>query len=109
MHGNSNARRSQAKFKEELAEIGLIHRRKSNSKRFYATSSALQLATYKGTGGGDRTDGSELPIKSGNLGSTLGGEAWSLIVESNFKVYAYTNSKHVVLLLNLFIRVEYLL
>ena len=80
-------------FKEELADIGLIYRRKSNSKRFYATSSALQLATYKGATSGD-CPASELPIKSssGNLGSALGGEAWSVIVESNFKVYAYTNS-----------------
>lgn len=109
VHDHSNRNRSQAKFKEELAEIGLIHRRKSNSRRFYVTSSALQLVTYNGSGGGDRTDGPDLPIKSGNLGSAFGGEAWSLIVESNFKVYAYTNSKHVVLLLNLFIRVEYLL
>jgi hypothetical protein len=61
-------------FKEELADIGLIYRRKSNSKRFYATSSALQLATYKGATSGD------CPA-----------------------------SEHVVLLLNLFIRVEYLL
>ena len=98
-------------FKEELADIGLIYRRKSNSKRFYATSSALQLATYKGTSNDGGGTASELPIKSsaGNLGSALGGEAWSVIVESNFKVYAYTNSEHVVLLLNLFIRVEYLL
>ena len=42
-------------------------------------------------------------------GSALGGEAWSVIVESNFKIYAYTNSEHIVLLLNLFVRVEYLL
>ena len=94
-------------FKEELADIGLIYRRKSNSKRFYATSLALQLATYKGTSRSDNT--AELSTGSTNLGSALGGEAWSVIVESNFKVYAYTNSEHVVLLLNLFIRVEYLL
>ena len=96
-------------FKEELADIGLIYRRKSNSKRFYATSLALQLATYKGTSRSDNTAASELSTGSTNLGSALGGEAWSVIVESNFKVYAYTNSEHVVLLLNLFIRVEYLL
>lgn len=98
-------------FKEELSDIGLIYRRKSNSKRFYATASALQLATYKDSSSGVETESSEPLIKSGggNLGSALGGEAWSVIVESNFKVYAYTNSEHVVLLLNLFIRVEYLL
>ena len=97
-------------FKEELADIGLIYRRKSNSKRFYATSSALQLATYKGINSDDGTNGSELQTTGmANLGSALGSEAWSVIVESNFKVYAYTNSEHVVLLLNLFIRVEYLL
>ena len=106
---------SQLQFKEELADIGLIYRRKSNSRRFYATSLALQLATYKGGGGGGFGAGDEsegLPTegaRGGALGAALGGEAWSVIVESNFKVYAYTASEHIVLLLNLFMRVEYLL
>ena len=98
----------QRQFKEELADIGLVYRRKSNSRRFYATRLALQLATFKGEAGGVEPP----PASAGGesaLGAALGGEAWSVIVESNFKVYAYTASEHIVLLLNLFLRVEYLL
>jgi hypothetical protein len=62
-------------FKEELAEIGLIYRRKSNSRRFYATSSALQLATYKGGGGAGAGDGgfhsSDEPAKAAGGGSLV--------------------------------------
>ena len=61
-------------FKEELAEIGLIYRRKSNSRRFYATSSALQLATYKGGGAGSGDGGfhsSDEPAKAAGGGSLV--------------------------------------
>jgi hypothetical protein len=117
---------AQKRFKEELFHIGVVWRRKSSARRFYATCFALHMVTTAGgsSGGGGGGSSASVAAATSSLattgalaaaattaaggGSGGGGELeCGLIVESNFRVYAYTASEHVVLLLNLFVRVEY--
>ena len=108
-----------------------MKKRKQTPPRFYATQFALQMVscsydaivpapaalTAAAADGGGAAAAGDAAGASGESGGSSGlglaGGAGALecglIVESNFRVYAYTRSNHVVLLLNLFIRMEYLL
>lgn len=77
----------QFNFLQLLREIGFAYQRKRKSKRFYPTRLAI------------------------NLGKSVGGEATAthstegkgfLIVETNYRIYAYTNSAIEIALLSLF-------
>ena len=99
-----------------------MRKRKLTAPRFYATQFVLQMVTLSGDVAAAATDEISSSLTTpGTSSSALakvgdaagqgrtGALECGLIVESNFRVYAYTRSDHVVLLLNLFIRMEYLL
>jgi len=88
----------------DLADLGLIYQRKQKSKWFYPTPLSIGL-TSAGSSDGSSMDGSG--SSSGSVakeGVSIGGH---IIVETNFRVYAYTNSPLQISLLCLFIVPEY--
>eukprot|EP00005_Dracoamoeba_jomungandri_P012940 CAMPEP_0174274416 /NCGR_PEP_ID=MMETSP0439-20130205/57916_1 /TAXON_ID=0 /ORGANISM="Stereomyxa ramosa, Strain Chinc5" /LENGTH=320 /DNA_ID=CAMNT_0015366167 /DNA_START=485 /DNA_END=1444 /DNA_ORIENTATION=+ len=76
----------------DLKELGIIYQRKSkNTRRYYPTALALNLTT--GSQGGS--------VQEENKG-------W-IIVSTDYRVYAYTNSTLHISLLSLFLKLQYCL
>ncbi len=75
----------------DLNEFGFVFRRKSSSKRYYSTSLSASLAA--GRGGGE----------VGSFGSSQG----PVIVETTFRLVAYTKSKFQVDIIAHFVRLDY--
>ncbi|CAN8019168.1 unnamed protein product [Ixodes persulcatus] len=76
-------------FLQHLREFGLVYQRKRRSGRFYPTRLAINLASG---------------LKETNLRSY---EAGYIVVETNYRVYAYTDSQLQVALLALFCELMY--
>ena len=74
-------------FLQHLREFGLVYQRKRNSGRFYPTRLALNIASGEGKGVVE-----------------AGGEGY-IVVETNYRVYAYTDSSLQIALLGLFTEV----
>lgn len=76
-------------FLQHLREFGLVYQRKRRSGRFYPTRLAINLASG---------------LKETNMQSYEGGY---IVVETNYRVYAYTDSQLQVALLALFCELMY--
>lgn len=87
-------------FLQHLREFGLVFQRKRKSRRYYPTRLAITLAA------GVTTNSS--PTTSSDLASTPGAvEAGFIVVETNYRVYAYTNSELQIALVALFSEMLY--
>ncbi|KAL7267913.1 RNA polymerase II transcription factor B 52 kDa subunit [Rhizina undulata] len=82
----------------DLRDYGVVYQRKASSDRFYPTRLATTLTSD--TGG--------LRSASASLESTLKksvtGERGFIIVETNYRIYAYTDSPLQIAVLNLFVK-----
>lgn len=83
---------------EDLAEFGIIYRSSRNATTFYPTRLAVTLTSDAGA---LTQDSSRQPSIGG--GSTSKG---FIIVETNYRVYAYTNSLLQIAILSLFTRLR---
>lgn len=86
---------------QDLGEFGLIFQRKQSSRRFYSTWLA------------QCTTNSSLPQHQNqqnlsNWSSSSGAREGFIILETNYRVYAYTNSPIKIALLSLFVHLQYL-
>lgn len=79
-------------FLQHLREFGLVYQRKRKAGRFYPTRLALNITCSNGAG----TPVLEEDVPKGNI-----------IVETNYRVYAYTDSNLQVALLGLFTELIY--
>ena len=77
------------KFVQHLREFGLLYQRKRTSGRFYPTSLALNIASGE----------SKNSIESNREGY--------IVVETNYRLYAYTDSNLQIALLGLFTEILY--
>ncbi|XP_028161389.1 general transcription factor IIH subunit 4 [Ostrinia furnacalis] len=76
-------------FLQHLREFGLVYQRKRKAGRFYPTRLALNIARVRDTG------------------AAPAGRAGYLVAETNYRVYAYTQSNLQVALLGLFTELVY--
>lgn len=84
---------------DDLRDYGLVYQRKSSSKRFYPTRLATTLTS----------DAAVLLSASASLDSAItktDSEAGFVILETNFKVYAFTESPLQIAVLNLFVHLR---
>jgi len=81
---------TQQRLLNDLREFGLVWQRKSSSRRFYPTRLATTLAT-----GGNRESLAE------NVNSGF------IVLESNYRLYAYTSSELKISILSLFVGLRY--
>uniref|UniRef100_A0A7N9AXY4 General transcription factor IIH subunit 4 n=1 Tax=Mastacembelus armatus TaxID=205130 RepID=A0A7N9AXY4_9TELE len=83
-------------FLQHLREFGLVFQRKRKSRRYYPTRLAITLAAGVTT------------RSSSDLASTPGiGDAGFIVVETNYRIYAYTNSELQIALVALFSEMLY--
>jgi len=111
-YSTSNLTEDQLACLQHLREFGLIFQRKRKSKRFYPTKLAIDLTSAAGPGD------SGLPLSSSSssgtssarskssalpgVASSAGGDKGFIVVETNYHVYAYTESTLKIALLALF-------
>ncbi|NXR18401.1 TF2H4 factor, partial [Cinclus mexicanus] len=89
-------------FLQHLREFGLVFQRKRKSRRFYPTRLAIALASG--------TSGTSSGTLGTSLGTSLGTEPDShgfVLVETNYRIYAYTDSELQVALIALFSELLY--
>ncbi|XP_031442523.1 general transcription factor IIH subunit 4 [Clupea harengus] len=88
-------------FLQHLREFGLVFQRKRKSRRYYPTRLAITLSA------GVTTTNLSLTPMSG-IGPTPGtGDSGFIIVETNYRLYAYTNSELQIALVALFSEMLY--
>ncbi|KAJ3106523.1 RNA polymerase II transcription factor B 52 kDa subunit [Phlyctochytrium planicorne] len=80
---------TQKQMLDDLKHLGIVYQRKKKSSRYYPTRLATSL-TSKSSSSATATDGS----------------AGFIIVETNFKVYAYTSSPIQIAILSLFVSLK---
>ncbi|KAH3680666.1 hypothetical protein WICPIJ_008178 [Wickerhamomyces pijperi] len=120
---------TQLNLLRDLKDYGLIYQRKDSSKRFYPTRLATTLTSDATTLKSASTAMSQViksatttTTTSSNKGNTSGSQessstavsaasstienAGSIIIETNFKLYAYTNSPLQIAILNLFVHLK---
>lgn len=106
-YSTSNLTPTQQQMLEDLADFGLVYRRSGSSDRYYPTRLATTLTS----------DAPALPnssLTSTTTSSTAGGEAAGtsegekgyIIVETNYRMYAYTNSPLLISILSLFTQLQ---
>lgn len=108
-YSTENLTATQLTMLEDLAETGFIYRRNKTSKRFYPT----RLASSLSSSASSQSDSTAFPTSSSSLVSAAtaaGGTGREqpaqgfIIVETNFRVYAYTNNLLQIAVLNLFVQ-----
>lgn len=90
-------------FLQHLREFGLVYQRKRKEKRFFPTRLALNFTTKNSS----IPDNFMEQTKSLAAGSDDDFDSGYIIVETNYRVYAYTNSKLQISLLALFTELLY--
>nr|CAG4646190.1 EOG090X04KD [Macrothrix elegans] len=93
-YSTDNMSESLLKFLQHLREFGLVYQRKRKAGRFYPTRLALDIAA-----------GPKKSVNSLNLSSSH--STGYIIVETNYRVYAYTDSSLQVALIALFCELMY--
>ncbi|KAL1924399.1 uncharacterized protein VTP21DRAFT_7434 [Calcarisporiella thermophila] len=95
---------TQRQMLEDLRDYGIVYQRKGSSRRYYPTRLATTLTTgstpfVNGKGVGPHDDSA---AGSGKATTELEADAGFLILETNYRLYAYTDSTLVISILNLF-------
>lgn len=96
---------TQVSMLADLRDYGLVYQYSDNSDRFYPTRLATTLTSESAT---LKTPSMALDqaVDASNLALESGPGQGSIILETNFKLYAYTNSPLEIAILNLFVNLR---
>ena len=97
-YSKANLTQTQLSMLDDLGDFGLIYQSSRNSKRFYPTRLATTLTS----------DASALRASanfSNALGSSSQGQGF-IVIETNYRIYAYTTSALQIAILQLFCRLS---
>lgn len=114
---------TQVHMLEDLRDYGIVYQRKSSSRRFYPTRLATTLtsdATSVRSAASSMDVAMSKPVTatnvssangvsgagSGTSSSIMGGNTGFIILETNFRLYAYTDSPLQIAVLNLFVSLK---
>lgn len=99
---------TQLNLLEDLRDYGLIYQRKSTSRRFYPTRLATTLTSDTITlrSASEAMNKAIEEAKSNSYSAKNIENAGTIIIETNFKLYAYTNSPLQIAVLNLFVHLK---
>ncbi|KAA8898434.1 hypothetical protein TRICI_006563 [Trichomonascus ciferrii] len=101
---------TQVKMLEDLRDYGLVYQRKSSSRRFYPTRLATTLTSDTGarrsaSAAMDEAISQTTQSSSHVLGGSGSGSGF-IILETNYRIYAYTDSPLQISVLNLFVHLK---
>jgi len=94
-------------FLQHLREFGLVYQRKRKEKRFFPTRLALNFTTKNAIIPDHVIDNKDVTATKSSDGSSSNYDKGYIIVETNYRVYAYTDSKLQISLLALFTELLY--
>lgn len=102
----SSLSETQVSMLADLRDFGLVYQRQSSSARFYPTRLATTL-TSDSTALKSPSAAMELALaQQGDSSGGIAASQGSIILETNFKMYAYTNSPLEIAILNLFVNLK---
>ncbi|ANB12712.1 TFIIH/NER complex subunit TFB2 [Sugiyamaella lignohabitans] len=109
---------TQIKMLEDLRDFGLVYQRKSSSRRFYPTRLATTLTSSDASALRSASSSMDAAINeagtppvtttssSKSLITNNPGDSGFIILETNFRLYAYTDSPLQIAVLNLFVHLK---
>ena len=105
-YSTSNLTPTQLQMLQDLADFGLVYRRNEHADRYYPTRLATTL-----TSDAPALPNSSLTSTTTSLSNTgeagaSEGEKGYIIVETNYRLYAYTNSPLLISILSLFVQLQ---
>ncbi len=98
---------SQSQMLEDLSAMGLVYRVSKDTKTFYPT----RLATTLTSDSGSAMSASSNDVAQANQGGMGGSSAIAnkgfIVIETNYRLYAYTNSLIQIAIISLFTRLQH--
>lgn len=94
---------TQSSMLDDLTDMGLVYRTSKNSRTFYPT----RLATTLTSEGGVAMSASANDIAQAGTSGSAASNRGFIIIETNYRLYAYTNSLIQIAILSLFTRLQH--
>ncbi|KAI7871178.1 RNA polymerase II transcription factor B subunit 2 [Spinellus fusiger] len=98
---------TQQQMLEDLRDYGIVYQRKGGSRRYYPTRLATTLTSGNvALAGAAVKNNTGADTNKGLTGEEEEGDQGFMILETNYKVYAYTDSPLQIAVLNLFVHLQ---
>ncbi|RYN42123.1 RNA polymerase II transcription factor B subunit 2 [Alternaria arborescens] len=97
---------TQAQMLEDLSSMGLIYRSDKNARTFYPTRLATTLTSDSGSAM-SASSNDIAQANQGNAGPSAAANKGFIIIETNYRLYAYTNSLIQIAILSLFTKLQH--
>lgn len=101
-YSTDNLTPTQHQMLEDLADFGIIYRRSADSKRYYPTRLATTLTSDSPALPNSSLSNASVPGAEPAASQATEAEKGYIIVETNYRVYAYTSSPLLISILSLF-------
>jgi transcription initiation factor TFIIH subunit 4 len=105
-YSTSNLTPTQQQMLEDLADFGLVYRRSETADRYYPTRLATTLTSDAPALPNSSLTATTTSTTAGGEAATADGERGYIIVETNYRLYAYTNSPLLISVLSLFVQLQ---
>ena len=105
-YGKINLSPTETQMLDDLADFGLVYQPSSSAKRFFPTRLATTLTSDASALSNSANFSS--PLRSGGPSTTAEGSSGTgfILIETNYRVYAYTSSPLQIAILQLFCRLS---
>ncbi|KAI8362599.1 RNA polymerase II transcription factor B subunit 2 [Blakeslea trispora] len=97
---------TQLQMLEDLRDYGIVYQRKKVSKRYYPTRLATTLTSGNAALAGTTIVNTNEPLNASTMADTEQADQGFIILETNYKIYAYTDSPLQIAVLNLFVQLQ---
>ena len=105
-YSTSNLTPTQQQMLEDLTDFGLVYRRNESSERYYPTRLATTLTSDAPALPNNSLTATTVGSDTATTHPTSEGEKGYIIVETNYRLYAYTNSPLLISILSLFTQLQ---
>jgi len=97
---------TQSQMLEDLSSMGLVYRSDKNARTFYPTRLATTLTSDSGSAM-SASSNDIAQASQGNAGPSASANKGFIIIETNYRLYAYTNSLIQIAILSLFTKLQH--
>lgn len=97
---------TQLQMLDDLSDMGLVYRTSKNALTFYPTRLATSLTSESGSAM-SASSNDILQASQGNAGPSATANKGFIIIETNYRLYAYTNSLIQIAILSLFTKLQH--
>ena len=101
-YSTSNLSPTQLQMLDDLSDFGLVYRRRTDGTRYYPTRLATTLTSDAPALPNNSLTATTTSISNGATADTASGDKGYIILETNYRLYAYTSSPLLISILYLF-------